>query len=184
MQYRDDDTMTRRQADRNDSRYGARSDRDRNSMFDFGGDDRSAREHRRESGYSQSGWSDDEQRSRGRFGRGGDRHDLIASDRVEGTAVYGRQGNKLGSIHNFMVEKRGGRVAYAVMKCSSGFLGMDERYYPLNWSELDYDTDRDGYRVDMTERDLDHRRSFDSRGHPVEGRSDDRGSNRDDRSSW
>lgn len=86
---------------------------------------------------------------------------------------YGHDGNKLGTIHNFMVEKRGGQVRYAVMKCSSGFLGMDERYYPLDWSELDYDTDREGYRVDMTERDLDHRRSFDSRGRPIRERSDD-----------
>ena len=31
-------------------------------------------------------------------------HDLIASDRVEGTAVYNRQGEHLGKIDNFMVE--------------------------------------------------------------------------------
>jgi hypothetical protein len=182
MQYRDDNSMTRNPSDRSDNRYGSSRDRDRNSAFDFGSDDRYGRDQGRDSGSWRSSQSYVEERSRGRFGRSGvDAHDLIASDRVEGTAVYGRNGNKLGSIHNFMVEKRGGRVAFAVMKCSSGFLGMDERYYPLNWSELDYDTQRDGYTVDMSERDLDHRRSFDSRGHPVENQSNDRNS---DRSSW
>jgi sporulation protein YlmC with PRC-barrel domain len=36
--------------------------------------------------------------------------DLIASDKVEGTSVYDRNGTKLGSVYNFMVEKRSGQV--------------------------------------------------------------------------
>lgn len=31
---------------------------------------------------------------------------LIASNKVEGTAVYDRNGNRLGSVYNFMVDKR------------------------------------------------------------------------------
>ena len=30
---------------------------------------------------------------------------LIASNKVEGTAVYDRQGERLGSVHNLMVDK-------------------------------------------------------------------------------
>ena len=56
--------------------------------------------------------------------------DLIASDKVEGTAVYDRNGTKLGSVYNFMVEKRSGHVAYAVMSFG-GFLGMGSSYHPL-----------------------------------------------------
>ena len=40
---------------------------------------------------------------------------LIASDKVEGTAVYDRQGNRLGSVYNVMIDKYSGQVAYAVM---------------------------------------------------------------------
>ena len=40
--------------------------------------------------------------------------DLIASNKVEGTAVYSATGEKLGSVYNFMVDKRSGKVAYAV----------------------------------------------------------------------
>jgi PRC-barrel domain len=39
----------------------------------------------------------------------------IASDKVEGTAVYHRQGNRLGSVYNVMIDKYSGQVAYAVM---------------------------------------------------------------------
>ncbi|MBL7309526.1 PRC-barrel domain-containing protein, partial [Escherichia coli] len=40
---------------------------------------------------------------------------LIASNMVEGTAVYDRSGRHLGAIHNFMVDKVSGQVAYAVL---------------------------------------------------------------------
>jgi hypothetical protein len=39
---------------------------------------------------------------------------LISSDKVEGTAVYDRRGEKLGSIHSVMIDKISGKVAYAV----------------------------------------------------------------------
>ena len=73
--------------------------------------------------------------------------ELIASNKVEGTAVYNRQGEKLGSVYNFMVGKRSGRVAYAVMSFG-GFLGIGQSYHALPWNVLTYDTDRGGYVVD------------------------------------
>lgn len=74
--------------------------------------------------------------------------DLIASDKVEGTPVYNRQGERLGSISNFMVDKQSGNVRYAVLSFG-GFLGMGKDYYPLPWSMLNYDTQRGGYAVDL-----------------------------------
>lgn len=73
---------------------------------------------------------------------------LIASNKVEGTAVYNRQGERLGSVYNFMVDKRSGKVEYAVMSFG-GFLGMGESYHPLPWGVLTYDTDQGGYVVDL-----------------------------------
>jgi sporulation protein YlmC with PRC-barrel domain len=40
---------------------------------------------------------------------------LIGSDKVEGTAVYGSDGNKIGSIERVMIEKVGGKVTYTVL---------------------------------------------------------------------
>ena len=90
---------------------------------------------------------------------------LIGSNKVEGTAVYGRDGNRLGSIYNFMVDKLSGKVEYAVMSYG-GMLGMGQRYYPLPWQMLTYDTRQGGYRIDMTERDLKDAPSFDRETEP------------------
>lgn len=73
---------------------------------------------------------------------------LIASNKVEGTAVYNTQGEKLGSIHNFMVDKRSGQVEYAVLSFG-GLFGLGSDYYPLPWDVLTYDTDQGGYLVDL-----------------------------------
>lgn len=39
---------------------------------------------------------------------------LIGSDKVEGTAVYGADQKKIGSIRRVMIEKMSGKVSYAV----------------------------------------------------------------------
>jgi sporulation protein YlmC with PRC-barrel domain len=83
------------------------------------------------------------------------RGELIASDRVEGTAVYDRQGERLGKISNFMVDKRSGQVRYAVLSFG-GFLGMGHDHYPLPWSMLAYDTEQGGYVVDLDKQLLDN----------------------------
>src|SRR6266404_316775 len=56
--------------------------------------------------------------------------ELIASNKVEGTAVYNRQGERVGTVHHFMVGKRSGQVAYAVMSFG-GFMGLGEKQFPL-----------------------------------------------------
>jgi PRC-barrel domain len=52
---------------------------------------------------------------------------LIASNKVEGTTVSNRQGECLGEVYNFMVDKYSGQVAYTVMSFG-GFLGIGESY--------------------------------------------------------
>ena len=78
---------------------------------------------------------------------------LIASNKVEGTAVNNRQGERLCSVYNFMVDKRSGQVAYAVMSFG-GFLGLGDSYHPLPWKALTYDTGKGGYVVDLDKDSL------------------------------
>lgn len=78
---------------------------------------------------------------------------LIASDKVEGTSVYDARGEKLGSIYTVMIDKKSGKVSYAVLSFG-GFLGIGESYYPLPWNQLRYDTRLDGYVVSITEEQL------------------------------
>jgi sporulation protein YlmC with PRC-barrel domain len=79
--------------------------------------------------------------------------DLISSDKVDGTAVYNRNGDKLGTISHLMIGKRDGRVSYAVMSFG-GFLGMGTEEYTLPWDKLDYDVNQGGYVVDVTKEQL------------------------------
>jgi hypothetical protein len=78
---------------------------------------------------------------------------LIGSDKVEGTAVYGVDDQKIGSVQRVMIDKISGKVSYAVVSFG-GFLGIGEDYYPVPWPTLKYDTRVDGYRLGVTEDQL------------------------------
>ena len=74
---------------------------------------------------------------------------VISASKVTGTDVYNTEGQHLGEIHDLMLDKRTGKIAYAVMSFG-GFLGIGERYHPLPWATLKYDTRQGGYVVGLT----------------------------------
>ena len=78
---------------------------------------------------------------------------LIGSDKVEGTAVYRPNGDKIGHIERIMIDKRSGHTAYAVMNFG-GFLGLGEESYPLPWQVLTYNPELGGYEVALTDEQL------------------------------
>jgi hypothetical protein len=80
-------------------------------------------------------------------------YDLIGSDKVEGTNVYGPDGNKIGSIERVMIGKRSGKVDYAVLSFG-GFMGFGDEHYPLPWTSLKYNETLGGYQVNVTEQQL------------------------------
>ena len=90
---------------------------------------------------------------------------LIGSDKVEGTAVYGANDTKIGSIERVMIDKISGRVSYAVLSFG-GFLGIGDDHYPLPWQSLKYDTNLGGYRTGITEGRLRDAPEFSDDGRP------------------
>jgi hypothetical protein len=80
-------------------------------------------------------------------------HNLIGSDRIEGTAVRRSNGDKVGTIERLMIEKVSGKVVYAVMSFG-GFLGLGEDYYTLPWGVLTYNTTLDAYELNLTDDQL------------------------------
>ncbi len=78
---------------------------------------------------------------------------VISSDKVHGTTVYNQLGDRLGSIDDMMIDKRSGLVRYAVLEFG-GFLGLGTDRYPLPWSLLKYDIERDGYVVPLDKSQL------------------------------
>ena len=77
----------------------------------------------------------------------------IRSSRVTGTAVYGADREKIGSVEDLVIGKRDGQVRYAILGVG-GFLGMGEDHHTLPWNQLDYDTDLGGYKVTVTKDQL------------------------------
>ena len=94
-------------------------------------------------------------------------HQLIASDRVEGTSVFDSKGEKLGTVRKVMIGKLDGNVRYVVMGFG-GMFGMGEDNYPLPWDALDYDTRLEGYKMkNLSKGDLDKNKA------PSYGRSEE-----------
>ena len=74
--------------------------------------------------------------------------ELIAATKVNGTAVYNLDGERLGSVYDILLDKRSGHADYAILSFG-GFLGIGDRYHPLPWSQLRYETKLGGYVVGL-----------------------------------
>jgi hypothetical protein len=86
-------------------------------------------------------------------------HALIASDRVEGTAVRRPNGDMIGHIERLMIDKVTGKVSYAVLSFG-GFLGMGSNLLPLPWARLSYNTRFEAYELDIDDDELKKAPSF------------------------
>lgn len=77
-------------------------------------------------------------------------HLIIESDRVEGTAVFDRKNDQIGTIRRLLIEKVSGRVLY-VDVTFGGFLGIGSHHVTIPWDKLAYDKELEGYRTEVTE---------------------------------
>jgi len=102
-------------------------------------------------------------------GAGRPQHPLIPASRVNGTAVFNREGDKLGKVEDVAIDKVSGKVAYAILSFG-GLLGLGERYYPVPWEVLRYDPERRGYVVPLDKAAVEEAPSFEP--HEVSGWDD------------
>lgn len=79
-------------------------------------------------------------------------HKLIASDKVEGTSVFDKNGEEVGTVRKVMIGKLDGKVRYIVMGMG-GIFGFGEDSFPLPWDGLDYDTKLGGYKLKGVTKD-------------------------------
>lgn len=83
--------------------------------------------------------------------------ELVASDRVEGTVVYGPDHKKAGHVHNFMVNKRTGQVAHVIVS-DGGLFGFGaSRYMRVAWQNLTYAPELGGYVSQISKELMDER---------------------------
>lgn len=80
-------------------------------------------------------------------------HDIIAVDKIEGTAVYDMNGDKVGTIRNVIIDKLSGKLVYATM-AAWGVPERAEKYHALPWNILNYNPDLSGYQLDVDREKL------------------------------
>ena len=78
---------------------------------------------------------------------------LAYSNQSDTIRVKTRDNEKVGSVHEFLINKRTGRTAYVVLTIG-GFLGMGKAYYPLPFSLLAYEPAADIYLVTIERKVL------------------------------
>ena len=76
---------------------------------------------------------------------------LIASNEVDEMSVRTRDGEKMGHVYSYMVNKRTGVVTHAVLSLG-GFLGLGKSYYPLPFELMSYNAVDDVYMVTVDRR--------------------------------
>ena len=85
-------------------------------------------------------------------------HQLISSDKIDGTTVFDAAGEKLGTIRELMIDKQSGEVCNVIVGYG-GLFGMGEDNYPMPWKALRFDPDKDGYVLQVGRDKLDPKKA-------------------------
>src|SRR3981081_1256509 len=86
-------------------------------------------------------------------------HSLIASDRIEGTAVRRPNGDRIGHIERLMIDKGSGKGSYA-SPSFGGVVGMVAHLVPAPRGKLRYSTKSEAYELDIGDDELKRAPSF------------------------
>ena len=85
---------------------------------------------------------------------------LLSASTISGDDVYNRQGEKLGSIKDLMMDIHSGRVCYAVLSFG-GFLSLGEKLFAVPWSALTLDTENKRFILNVEADRLKNAPGFD-----------------------
>jgi sporulation protein YlmC with PRC-barrel domain len=88
---------------------------------------------------------------------------VVSASSIIGEAVVNRQDEKLGKIHELMIDAKAGRVAYAVLS-SGGFLGMGDRLFAMPWSAFEFASTEHKLILDVNKEKLKAAPGFDKDG--------------------
>ena len=78
----------------------------------------------------------------------------ILASKVKGTTVYNTAGEKIGRVEDVVLDKQSDHILFAALGFG-GVLGMGEKYYPVPWPILEYDTQKGGYVISVDKEQID-----------------------------
>lgn len=73
--------------------------------------------------------------------------------KIEGSDVYLPDAERIGAIEGLLIDKRSGKVAYAVISFG-GFFGIGEEHFPIPWAKLHYKAEIDAYEIEIDQEKL------------------------------
>ncbi len=79
--------------------------------------------------------------------------------------VYNSRGEKLGDLHEIMIDLRSGRASYAVLSFG-GLLGLGEKLFAIPWPLLKFDLENQRIVFDVTREQLEEADGFDKSNWP------------------
>ncbi len=91
---------------------------------------------------------------------------LVSSNKIEGTPVLTRDGDKLGAVAAFLIDRFDGQVDHVVV-AMGGVLGLGSSYHPVPWCLLRFDPSRDGYVLSIDKAVLSSGPSFKAGGNEL-----------------
>jgi len=84
----------------------------------------------------------------------------ILASKVRGTPVFNAAGDKIGHVEDVVLDKESDHIMFAALGFG-GVLGVGQKYYPVPWSVLDYNCDKGGYVVPLSEDALENAPAYD-----------------------
>ena len=78
---------------------------------------------------------------------------LVSAAAMTGQALFDRSGAKLGVVKDLFINRLTGQVEF-VIGATGGFLGVGEKFHPLPWSALVYNTTPEGYVVSVAKEHI------------------------------
>lgn len=78
---------------------------------------------------------------------------LLASNDVNGAAVFGEDGEKLGTVDHLVLDAVRGKIAYAVL-AFGGVMGLGERTYSIPWGSIRFDAEKAAFITGISRRQI------------------------------
>jgi sporulation protein YlmC with PRC-barrel domain len=95
-----------------------------------------------------------------RAGNDGPGPRVMGASTLSGDDVVNRQGEKLGTIEEIMLDVPTGRIAYAVLS-AGGFLGIGDKLFAIPWRSLTLDPENKCFVLDIAKERLEQAPGFD-----------------------
>lgn len=85
---------------------------------------------------------------------------VVSASRIIGEAVVNRQNEKLGSIHELVIDAREGHLVYAVLSFG-GFMGMGNKLFAMPWKAFEFSNTENKLILNVDKEKLENAPGFD-----------------------